>query len=71
MKPKKRYWHNAAYKYPKFVHKFPHEKETDVVDVLLADGTQNVAWYNTKSGWENMETEFTNVTHWRYQNNQP
>ncbi len=43
------------------------EKETSIVDILLSNGEETTAWYNTNSGWENMEKEFkaSDIVAWR------
>ena len=57
-------WINVKDRMPK-LKKFGEQSESKYVDIKLADGTEDVAWYNTVSGWENMNAKFDNVTHWK------
>lgn len=61
-------WIDVKDKMPKLKKYSDTQSESDYVDIKLSDGSKHEAWYNTVSGWENMEREFSNVTHWK--NNQ-
>lgn len=58
-------WISVETRLPKLKKYSKKQSESEFVGIKLLDGTEHIAWYNTQSGWENLNKEFDNVTHWR------